>query len=219
MMQFEDLKKGTQKSTAKYVMVVMLRSLCASWCFPLAAFATNSITADFIYPIIWRTVSVVERQLKLKVLFWTCDGASPNRRFFSLHYAGNDVVYKTPNAYDRSRYIYFISDVPHLLKTLRNNFSNSYSHKTSRRLWRNGKDISWLHIVRLFEEQCEGNFYNPCPKLSRKHIDLVSFNYMKVSLAAQVMSESVAIGLEEFYGQEVEETVKFIRHVNSFFIV
>lgn len=38
--------------------------------FPLATgFATNSITADFLYPIIWKAVSIVEVDVGLKVLF------------------------------------------------------------------------------------------------------------------------------------------------------
>lgn len=40
---------------------------------------------------------------------------------------------------------------------------------------------------------------------------------MKVNLAAQILSGTVANALEEFYGQEVTETVKFIRNLNKFF--
>lgn len=121
------------------------------------------------------------------------------------------------NPFDISKYIYFVSDVPHLLKTLRNNLSNSYSHTRSRYLWKNGKDLSWLHIVRMFEEHCELKLYNPCPKLTRKHIDLVSFSYMKVNLAAQVLSDSVANSIEMLYGPETSETVYFLRLFNKFF--
>ena len=100
----------------------------------------------------------------------TCDGAKPNRRFFSDHFhitcAANGVVYKTPNIYRPGNYIYFISDVPHLLKTTRNAWANSKQDGT-RELWVcsklvnnnyyvliltvqiNGYDIRWHHLVTL----------------------------------------------------------------------
>lgn len=74
-----------------------------------------------------------------------------------------------------------------------------------------------MHVVKLFEEHCEFNMYTPVPKLTRKHIDLNAFSYMKVSLAAQVLSDSVANALEDLYGEEVSETILFIRTMNNFF--
>lgn len=73
----------------------------------------------------------------------------------------------------------------------------------TRQLWKDGKDISWMHVVRLFEEQCEQSLYTPCPKLTRGHIDLTAYSCMKVSLAVQILSGTVANALEEFYGENV----------------
>ena len=219
MLEFEHEKNKRKQELAKFVLVVMLRSVCSSLCFPLCAFATHSINTEFIYPIMWKTVSTVETQLNLRVLFFTCDGATPNRCFFNLHRVGHEeVVFRSMNPYnERDRHVYFISDVPHLLKTIRNNLSNSFSHNNTRKMWINGKDVSWYHIVRFFEEHCELNLYNPCPKLSRKHIHLAAFNYMKVNLAAQVISDSVANSIQDLYGPDTEETVKFLRMFNKFF--
>ncbi|XP_063403610.1 uncharacterized protein LOC134687330 [Mytilus trossulus] len=220
ILNLENLVGNCQKSqVAKFMLVIMVKGVTSNLKFPLAGFATNSITADFLYPIIWKAVSLIECVAKLKVLFCTCDGASPNRRFFQLHKIDNseEPVYFTINPYDNSRNLYFISDVPHLIKTARNCFSNSFSHKNTRRLWKNGKDISWMHIVRLFEEHCELQLYSPCPKLTRSHIDLAAFTYMKVNLAAQILSGSVANALEHLYDDSVSETVLFIRNFNKFF--
>ncbi|CAC5369285.1 THAP9 [Mytilus coruscus] len=182
ILNLENLVGNCKKSQlAKFMLVIMVRGVTSNLKFPLAGFATSSITADFLYPIIWKAVSLVECVAKLKVLFCTCDGASANRRFFQLHKIDNseEPVYFTINPHDNSRNLYFISDVPHLIKTARNCFSNSFSHKNTRRLWKNGKDISWMHIVRLFEEHCELQLYSPCPKLTRRHTDLAAFTYMK----------------------------------------
>ena len=67
------------------------------------------------------------------------DGASPNRRFYWLHQladgsnlSNDGVVYWAWNRYDKSRKIYFFCDVPHLMKTLRNNLENFHGHNNTR---------------------------------------------------------------------------------------
>ena len=62
-----------------------------------------------------------------KVFAATCDGASANRKYFRMHLglihddelnADTNVVYGTINFYSEDeRFIYFISDPLHLLKT------------------------------------------------------------------------------------------------------
>ena len=45
-------------------------------------------------------------------------------------------IYKTTNPYCQDkRPIYFISDVPQLIKTIRNCWSHSFSHGNTRKLW------------------------------------------------------------------------------------
>ena len=72
-------------------------------------------------------------------MFITCDGASPNKRLFEMHKSeaqGDKLVYRVENIYalDEVGYIYFISDVPHLLQNTRNRFANSYSMKEPKAL-------------------------------------------------------------------------------------
>lgn len=68
---------------AKYVLVLFVRGIATYLQFPLAHFATGGISADILYPIIWEALEILEVTVGLKVLFITCDGASPNRRFLS----------------------------------------------------------------------------------------------------------------------------------------
>ena len=218
----ENELEGKKPELARYMLVVMVRGIASNLKFPLAAFATNGITADLLYGIMLKAVEIVELQAELKVMFITCDGASPNRRFFEMHRGADEgPVYRVNNDYalDEDRYLYFISDVPHLLKTIRNCFANSYSMKKSRKLWRCGKTISWMHVVDLYKHYIQDNVFSTCPKITRAHIDLTSFSCMKVNLAAQIMSETVGSALEHHYGDSVSETVKFIRTVNKFFDV
>ena len=201
---------------AKYMLVVMVRGACSDFKYPLACYATDGIKSELIDTIVWEAVEVLEAIVGLKVLYLTCDGASPNRRFFELH--GDDrPAWYTENIMDPTRNIYFISDAPHLLKTARNCLANSGSHKKSRSLWNNGKHISWMHLVELYRDHCENRELSVLPNLTRNHIDLTAFSTMRVSLAAEIMSEKVACALERYVGPHTSETVKFIRIMNKFF--
>ena len=73
----------------------------------------------------------------LKVAALTADGASANRSFFKMHAEGSQCnIHKVINRYaDDERYVYVISDVPHLLKTAHNAFANSFDHSFSWKLW------------------------------------------------------------------------------------
>ena len=44
-------------------------------------------------------------------------------------------LYKAKNIFAPDRYLYFFSDVPHLVKTVRNNLRSSGSGKNTKRLW------------------------------------------------------------------------------------
>ena len=47
-------------------------------------FATEGVTADFLYPIVWEAVRRLEAD-GVKVLCVTADGASPNRKVVKMH--------------------------------------------------------------------------------------------------------------------------------------
>ena len=75
------------------------------------------------------------RMLRFDCHRFSCDGASPNRKFYKMHGKSGELTYKTPNPFHEDLDIYFICDVPHLLKTTRNCWSNSLAIKYSRAFW------------------------------------------------------------------------------------
>ena len=99
-------------------------------------FATTGATADELYSIVWEAIKRIEL-LGLKVMSITCDGASPNRKFFNMFKSNKgEITHKTHNIYaDDDRFIYFFVDAPHLIKTARNCFSQSFGHSHTRALW------------------------------------------------------------------------------------
>jgi len=68
------------------------------------------------------------------VLALCCNGASSNHKLWKLHSKDNELLYRVPNFYaaEGQRFLYFISDPPHLLKTIWNSWYNE-----KRRLWVN----------------------------------------------------------------------------------
>lgn len=102
--------------------------------FPYAHFLCTNLTVQTLYPLVWEVVGRLEA-LGLKVLVLTADGAGPNHKLFHMHQAQGqvekvtDIIYKTPNPYsDDGRDVYFISDVPHLIKTTHNCWTNEKRH-------------------------------------------------------------------------------------------
>lgn len=105
-------------------------------------------TGDQIFPIAWDVIEALE-MYNIPVVSLSSDGAKPNRRFYNMcqmkalkgkkqHKSTKgkkQLPYKSANPYSNSDMeLYFICDVPHLLKTARNCFSNSFAHSKSRRM-------------------------------------------------------------------------------------
>ena len=118
----------------------MARGIFSHFNFPIGYFCSKGFNSDQLFPCVWEAIGVLE-SIGLKVRACICDGATPNRKFFKLHAMENSenvsndgVVYWALNRFDFQRKVYFISDPPRLIKTLRNNFENSHGHNNTRNL-------------------------------------------------------------------------------------
>ena len=114
------------------------------------------------------------------------------------------------------RKIYIMYDPPHLLKNLRNN-------------WRkhgfllHGSDVKWKFLEVLYEEDQKVELqWRLVPKLTTKHINIPPFGAMNVRRAAQVLSHSVAAGLNtlmrfKILGNEAAATAEFVEKIDNLF--
>lgn len=119
------------------------------------------------------------------------------------------------NPADENRVVNVVLDAAHMLKNIRNCLGDKESLFD-----KNGGRVDWKYIKKLQEIQAKDglNFAN---KLNKQHIEYWK-KKMKVKLAAQTFSESVAKALEQclklmiegFEG--AEPTIKFIRMVFIF---
>ena len=116
---------------ATHILVFMVRGLFSLLEFPYDQFPTSSLSGGILYPLVWECIAHLE-MIGFKVLTVTADGTSPNRKFVKLNSNGLKAIFtnKTTNIYSQesSRPLFFFSDIPHLIKTVRNNWANSGSH-------------------------------------------------------------------------------------------
>ena len=112
-------------SIATHACVFYIRGIASDLKFAFSYFSTTGITAVQLMPLFWDAVCLLELVCKLPVIACVSDGAEANRKFYRMHHLMDDkletsVVYRTINLYARDRFIWFLSDPPHLTKTARN---------------------------------------------------------------------------------------------------
>jgi len=112
----------SQRPLAKVMLVFMVRGLFTPLKYPYVQFPAASTKGADLFPLFRKVLSRLTR-LGIRVMAVTCDGASDNRRLFSLHGKAKSLTHKTVNVYSKAGdTVYFISDPSHLIKTIRNCF-------------------------------------------------------------------------------------------------
>jgi len=114
------------------------------------------------------------------------------------------------------KFVMAMFDPPHLLKLVRNALGSWKSLLDD-----NNNEIKWQYIVELYEYQKIHGF-TLANKISKKHIEFEK-NKMKVKLAAQLLSKSVANALRVMYEirndtfANVGPTVKYLEIFDAVF--
>lgn len=217
--------KEFKPQPAKKVLVFMALGVTNEIQEIAAVFTTSgSLTTSQLHTRVWEVVYRMENY-EMKVLALICDGASVNKKFFRMHTPWDphcSTIYATKNvASGEERPIFFLVDPVHILKSLRNNYANSYSHRHSRKMWKNGESISWQVIETLFSLVQEFKYQET--KLTKAHVKLTSHSCMTVVYAAQTLSNSVHGAIDHFKDEprmavfDTNELLKFIKLVNDWF--
>ena len=225
--QLAALEQESKPIVATRVLTLMARGLFFRLNFPVASFPTAGITCVNLFNILWTAVEHLER-CDFRVVFQTADGSSPNRRYFRMHRdpacsngAMKKVVHQAVNPYSMngSNIVYFFSDPPHLMKTVRNSLANSRPGR-SRLMW-NGMDITWRHLLQLEEElrHCSvtSGGLSVAPKLKREHFHLTSYSKMRVDLAVQILSRTTSEALKFYSIRDSAATQTLLLFMDRFF--
>ena len=204
---------------AKYALVFYVRGIASDLIFSFAYFATDGVNARQIMSLFWEAVSYLELTCKLPVVACVSDGASPNRKFYKMHHAddNDEVQHKAINPFCKDRFVYFFADAPHLIKTMRNCMHHSgHSQHATRLMWNDGKEILWSHIFKLAQDELDRDI-KLNPKLTMDHVQLNPFSKMNVKLATQVLSQTTANILFNYYPEGTHGTADFCQKMNKFF--
>ena len=123
------------KNLAKYVNVFMVHGIYTNLKSTIGYHVSRGFTGDQLFPLVSEATRILE-VVGFKVRIRVSDGATPNRAFFKINGVLKQfgIRYYTINRFSPDRNTHFISDVPHLLKTTRNNLENSHGHMNTRSL-------------------------------------------------------------------------------------
>lgn len=204
---------------ATQVLVFLLTSINQDWKLPVGYFFIHGMTAA-------KKASLVQLCIEkafdvgVKVTSVVCDG--PSTHFSMAKELGALLTADTmktvfPHPSDPSQRIFFLLDAAHMLKLLRNCLEALKIIIDPQ-----GRKVEWRYFEELWKIQKHeglrlGN------KIRERHIKFKAMK-MKVSLASQLFSKSVADAMEfclvdlklpQFRG--CEATIEFIRKVNDLF--
>ena len=189
----------------------MVRGLASKWKQCVSYFLTSGPVSAVMLQCLTKDAVGKLQKIGLHVKALVCDQGSNNRSFLeSMEKISEEKPYLMVN----NSKVYFLYDPPHLLKNVRNNLKKHG-------FIIQGDEICWQHIKDFYEYDQE-NDIRMAPKLTNAHIELPPFSPMRVNLAAQVLSATVAAGINTLVNfnklpKPAAATAKFIKHFDSLF--
>ncbi|PIK43542.1 putative THAP domain-containing protein 9-like [Apostichopus japonicus] len=221
---YVDIGSGNSDDSApvaKDALVLMAVSADQSWKIPLGYFLINGMSGEERANLINQCLQKLH-DVGVRAVSLTCDGPSCHFAMMrhlgaKLNISGMDPCF--PHPADETQRVHIILDVCHMLKLLRNSFAEGGLFRTS-----DGRTVRWQYIEELNKlQRTEGLRLGN--KLRNAHMQWKK-QKMKVNLAAQVFSASVADAIE-FCDKELklpqfmrcEATIEFLRHIDRAFDV
>lgn len=107
---------------AKTVLAFMIKDVASKVKYIVASYATKDLSPETLYAKSWEVIGRLEKA-DVKVIAYVCDGSPINRAFIKMHkpLTQGKVIFDNLNFYSpEERPLFFITDVCHLIKTMRN---------------------------------------------------------------------------------------------------
>nr|XP_037276608.1 uncharacterized protein LOC119169682 [Rhipicephalus microplus] len=213
---FVDLGQFTsdkdKHSVCDHGMVIIFVPFVGKWTQILAAFATHgNINGNLLTKIMLEAVILAEKA-GLKVDFITSDGATWNRKMWSvmgIKASLTETKCSTLHPVDPTRKLHFLSDFPHLIKCLRNGLLRSDYETPEGR-------VSLQFVRKALELDGCSVTLQAMHGITGSHTNPNNFEKMRVSLAFQLFGEKVIHGLQ-LYKSGIEDTCGDITATLKFF--
>lgn len=192
-------------------LTIMARGIAGSWKQPIAYFFYGtSASADDLKNILFECTRKL-RDTGLNLLGVVSDQGS---NFYKLVKTTLKLTEDNPSFFVDETKLVYLFDIPHLLKSTRNNFF-CYNF-----LLPEG-EARKTYLEMMFNIDKTKQF-KLAPRLSNDHINPNNFQKMKVKLASQVFSHSVGVAMHTYIQfnvlpTEASTTANFILKINDFF--
>lgn len=202
---------------AKEALVFLLTCVNGSWKIPLGYFLINGISAEEKASIVKKCIELVHDECGVEIISVTFDGCPTNFSMSKILGCKLQEDQIHPSFTVGNKKIVIFPDPSHMLKLIRNTLGEKGPIIDAQ-----GRTISWEYVKLLVELQ-EKEGLHLGNKINKAHINFKK-QIMKVKLAAQLFSESVADAIE-FCSDELKvdcfkhsaATVDFIRKLNNLF--
>ncbi|XP_022830991.1 uncharacterized protein LOC111359629 [Spodoptera litura] len=192
---FKDLGSQTFFNYADHALVFMLRGLCSNWKQPICYYFCEGTTSTIeVKRIVQEVVAKVANSGLLPIAL-VCDQGTTFRSALKglredteqrriLKGEHNDGTIEVSG-----QRLSVVFDPPHLLKGLRNNLLN-------KNMIFNGSIATWDDILIVYKADCQLGHTRMNKKLTDHHIISSKIKKMKVSVAAQALSEQTSAMLK-----------------------
>ena len=206
---------GKSKNLATQALVFMVRGLACKWKQPVGYFLANAATPGSKQKVLLLECieKIEEAGFTVKVVIG--DQGSNNRKMFRMMGVSADKPFiERKTSEGNVQKVYCMFDPPHLLKSVRNNLKQHIFVV-------DGHKVNWNYIVEFYNHDSKLPL-RTAPKLTAKHIELPPFTKMRVCLASQVLSHSVASGILTYSSlgklpSEAVYTAEFLERMDKLF--
>ncbi|PAA89251.1 hypothetical protein BOX15_Mlig012677g1 [Macrostomum lignano] len=192
--------------------VAVLRGVSANWKQAIAYYPVNRTLGQSGFAAAIENCLHASHDIGIRVIALVADQETTQWALLSRMVSPSAPFFRHPVSL---KPVYVIVDIPHCLKNLRNALMKNDVAFDGHKL------AKWQHVVDFFEAD-RSRSLRLASQLTDAHIALPLGQKMRVSIAAQVLSHSVASGMQTLvHHQEIEpsalQTAEFLQRVNDLF--
>nr|XP_036215611.1 uncharacterized protein LOC118680360 isoform X1 [Bactrocera oleae] len=170
----------------------MVKGLSSSWKYAFFYYIfKGGLLSKNVFEILNTNIAAL-KSIGLNVKSLVCDQGGPNSSIFNLM----QISEENPFYMHEGSKEYWLYDYCHLFKSVRNTLMK-YDISSPDGI------VSFNIIKKLYSIDQSNTHFKICPKLTESHIYPSTFEKMSVKRATQVLSNSVAAGIEMAYSQNL----------------
>ena len=221
--------ENNTEALANHVLVLMARGITVKWKQIVAYFFTGeSVSGEKLWDLIKKVINLMgEKKIHVRAVvsdmgaanraMWACVGIGANR---------SNITNSIPHPFFSDQRLCFLADIPHLLKNIRNCLLSNTISLPNDVIANNALPSDFVSIepVRQLVKLQDNSSLKLAPCLTANHVLPGTYEKMKVSIAAQVLSHTTASAIRFLvehgsFEKSCLPTAWFLDLVNNWFDV